>query len=435
MITKTDRWSAGCATGGAAVWAGMAVLARIGVARIGAIELLFLFAPLVIVPLGMELGRAIGGAGRPLELARRLQPLGAALVVAAIWLPPGRRAGLFALGWFLICLLVAGGGIVDLLRASWTDADRSARARRAFGTTSILICIARMDLAVGGAWLVASRLGMRPMGIQEPIGLLTAVHFHFAGFATTMIGAATLRFAGRRGEHKWLRRLVLMVAVLPVVVAAGFVISPVLKMGAAVLFSMGVAALAIALRAHGRRAENATARTLLQVAAAAIFAGMLLSGAYAVADYMGSDALTIPEMARTHGILNAVGFCLAGLLGWLVENSTCTAVTDEHSFQTEVERRTCTLAGTQSKHAGAMPARFHDAGKLSAKRSSSSRQGFSKVRNERPGRGARGSSRDSIILSRIILGRIVLFLRLVLSDLQRLLVPNSFGGGARGRHQ
>ncbi len=194
-----------------------------------------------------------------------------------------------------------------------------------------------MDLAVGGAWLVASRLGMRPMGIQEPIGLLTAVHFHFAGFATTMIGAATLRFAGRRGEHKWLRRLVLMVAVLPVVVAAGFVISPVLKMGAAVLFSMGVAALAIALRAHGRRAENATARTLLQVAAAAIFAGMLLSGAYAVADYMGSDALTIPEMARTHGILNAVGFCLAGLLGWLVENSTCTAVTDEHSFQTEVE--------------------------------------------------------------------------------------------------
>ena len=33
----------------------------IGVARIGAIELMFLFAPLVIVPLGMELGRMVGG--------------------------------------------------------------------------------------------------------------------------------------------------------------------------------------------------------------------------------------------------------------------------------------------------------------------------------------------------------------------------------------
>ena len=48
------------ATVGAAVWAGMAVLARMGMARVGAIELMFLFAPLVIVPLGMELGRMHG---------------------------------------------------------------------------------------------------------------------------------------------------------------------------------------------------------------------------------------------------------------------------------------------------------------------------------------------------------------------------------------
>jgi hypothetical protein len=60
---------------------------------------------------------------------------------------------------------------------------------------------------------------------------------------------------------------------------------------------------------------------LLQVAAGAIFAGIVLSAAYAVADFVGSDVLTIPQMARTHGILNAFGFCLLGLLGWLVEGS------------------------------------------------------------------------------------------------------------------
>jgi len=109
------------------------------------------------------------------------------------------------------------------------------------------------------------------------------------------------------------------VAGLPMVVAVGFVISPALKMAAAVLFSASVASLAIFLRAFGRRAENATARILLQVATGAIFAGMVLSGMYAVADYLGSDALTIPQMARAHGILNAMGFCLLGLLGWLVE--------------------------------------------------------------------------------------------------------------------
>ena len=314
VATGTDRWSAACATAGAAVWAGIAVLARMGIARIGAIELLFLFAPLVIVPLGLELGRVLGGGGRLREFARRLQPAGAALAVVAMWLPPGRRAGLAAVGWFLICLLVAGDGVLKLVFALSKDAGDGARATR------VAMGIAQLDLAVGGAWLVASRLGMRPMGIQEPIGLLTAVHFHFAGFATAMIGAAMLRFAEKRGKHSWLIALVMMVAGLPLVVAAGFVISPAVKMAAAILFSVSVAGLAIGLRGFGKRAENATARILLQVAAGAIFAGVLLSGSYAITDYLGSDALTIPQMARTHGILNAVGFCLPGLLGWLVES-------------------------------------------------------------------------------------------------------------------
>src|ERR1035438_3899620 len=326
---RDNRWAATCATAGAAVWAGIAVLARAGIAPLGAIELLFLFAPLVIVPLGMELSREIAGSDPLNSIARRLQPLGAALAVLAMWLPPGRRAGLAAMGWLLVCLLMAGSGVVDLVRALWTDA-KSLRA------IPFVMDMARVDLAVGGVWLVASRLGMRPMGIQEPIGLLTAVHFHFAGFATAMIAAATIRFSEKRGEHPWLKRLVLMVVGLPIVVAAGFVISPVVKMVAALLFSASVAGLAIAVRACGTKAANTTARILLQVAAGAVFAGMVLSGAYAVADYLGSGALTIPQMARTHGVLNAVGFCLSGLLGWLVESSVQWPVTDTSGFQTEV---------------------------------------------------------------------------------------------------
>ena len=112
-----------------------------------------------------------------------------------------------------------------------------------------------------------------------------------------------------------------LVAGMPFVVAAGFVVSPVLKMGAAILFSASVAGLAIAVRACGTKAEDGAARLLLQVAAGAVFAGMVLSATYAIADFLGSEVLTIPQMARTHGVLNAVGFCLLGLLGWLVEKS------------------------------------------------------------------------------------------------------------------
>jgi hypothetical protein len=300
-----------CASLGAAAWAGIAVLARLG-----AIELIFLFAPLVIVPLALELGRMIGAGGWFEDQAQRLQPVGAALAVAAMLMPPGGKAGFLAAGWMVVCLLMAGAGVIGLVSALWQDAGRSARAT----LVRVTLAIAKIDLAVGGAWLVASRLGMRPMGIQEPIGLLTAVHFHYAGFATATIAAATLTFATERGKHRWLRLVVLMVVSLPFVVAAGFVVSPALKMVAALLFSVSVAGLAVFLRACGREAADKTARVLLQVAAGAVFAGMVVSGVYAVADLVGSDVLTIPQMARTHGILNAVGFCLPALLGWLVEH-------------------------------------------------------------------------------------------------------------------
>ena len=309
-------WAASCATAGAVVWAACAVLGRMGTARVDAIELLFLFAPLVIVPLGMELARVIDGVDRFERLARRLQPFGAGLALVALWLPPGRTTALAAVGWLLVCVLMAGSGLAGLGRALCSDVDRKARATR------VAVAIARLDLLVGGTWLVASRWGIHPLGIQEPISLLTAVHFHFAGFATAMIAAATLKFAEQRCDLCWLKHLVLMVAGLPILVAAGFAISPAVKMTAAVLFSGSVAVLAIAMRSCGRKAEDPTARLLLQLASGAVFAGVMFSAAYAVADYMGWDALTIPQMAKTHGILNSFGFCLAGLLGWLVENST-----------------------------------------------------------------------------------------------------------------
>jgi len=92
------------ATVGAAVWAGIAVAARAGVVRIGAIELMFLFGPLVVVPLGMELGRMINRSGGLEKWGRRLQPVGAAFAVIAILLPPGKRAGGLALGIMVIAV-------------------------------------------------------------------------------------------------------------------------------------------------------------------------------------------------------------------------------------------------------------------------------------------------------------------------------------------
>jgi hypothetical protein len=362
---RAERWAAGWATAGAVAWAGVAVLARMGIARIGVIELMFLFAPLVIVPLGMELGRVGGfesGVARGLAgMGQTLQPLGAVLAVAAVCLAPGGRAGFMAGGWMVVCGVMAGAGVIELgsvalgSRAEIENLTGGAPvATRVLPASTQVVavpsrlsriagCVACTDLAVGGAWLVASRVGWRPMGIQEPIGLLTAVHFHFAGFATAMIALATLRFAevrfaGRDGMLRWLRCVVVLVLGMPFLVAAGFVISPGLKMVAAMVFSASVAGLAgfiwmCAKTPHfsqttremghpgTERVEDGTARGFLRVAAGAVFAGMVLSGTYAVADFVKSELLPIPRMASTHGVLNAVGFCLLGLLGWIVESA------------------------------------------------------------------------------------------------------------------
>ncbi len=294
---------------GTAAWAGLALLARADMVHIGAIELLFLFAPLVIVPLGLELARRVRGSPLSPQIAFRLPPLAAASAVIAICLPPGKAAASVAIGWLFFCSLLGWNGLRALLRAART---------RTSDLSHIILAIAELDLVVGGAWLVASRLNIRPMGIQEPIGLLTAVHFHYAGFATATISAATLSLSRNRSRNS-LKIVAPLVAILPFLVAAGFVISPALRMAAAVAFSAAVAALAIILRICAKQATDATARVLLQIASAAVFAGMILAAAYAITNFLTSDALTIPQMARTHGLLNAFGFCLPALLGWLIE--------------------------------------------------------------------------------------------------------------------
>src|SRR5437016_2195391 len=77
-------WCRVCATAGAAAWATLAVLTRAGILRIDAMGLMFLFAPLVIVPLGIELGRVMNGSSRLDDFAQLLQPFAAAAAVVAV---------------------------------------------------------------------------------------------------------------------------------------------------------------------------------------------------------------------------------------------------------------------------------------------------------------------------------------------------------------
>ncbi|MCB0704738.1 MAG: YndJ family transporter [Saprospiraceae bacterium] len=53
--------------------------------------------------------------------------------------------------------------------------------------------LALLYLLIAGMWLFAERAGFRPLGFDPLINLLTAIHFHFAGFLLTGLAALYTR--------------------------------------------------------------------------------------------------------------------------------------------------------------------------------------------------------------------------------------------------
>jgi hypothetical protein len=306
---KENSYTAIVSLFGAAAWATLATLAGLHRVRIGIIELLFLFAPLVIVPLGLELAHeleVLPEAPHPL-LLRGFQLFAAIAVCGSLCIPPGRSAAILSLFWWVACLLLGFSRLI-----------KHPRAR--YSLLFFALDVAHVDLVLGASWFVVSRAGWRPMGFQEPIILLTAIHFHYSGFATAVIASATLGFARSRvSRGTSLRMLVLLTLSLPFALAAGFVFSPLLRLVAAMTLAIVITALAGVLFGYAREFRSTASRIYLRSAACAAFAAFSLAALYAAGDYFHKGWITVPGMANSHGVLNALGFVLLGLLGWLIE--------------------------------------------------------------------------------------------------------------------
>jgi hypothetical protein len=299
-------WSRNSAMVGALAWTAMCAYAGAGNAPLGVIELLVLFAVLVIVPLGLSLGDAIApGPHRLMHLLEIFQPLAAASLAASFWIAPGPYAAALALPWAVVCVAVALIGLLSM---------RSVRSWQ-----TLAVNVGRMDLAVAAVWLLASRFGLRPLGIQEPIVLLTAVHFHYTGFiSAAILGAALKASNGSRVAQplQWFGALVLFV---PFVVATGFVFSPFLRMAGGIAMAVSMAGFAVIQIVLAGSATSRVSRAYLYVSSMSVAAGMAIAAIYAVSEWLHRDWVVIPQVAQTHGVLNALGFSLCGVLGWLIE--------------------------------------------------------------------------------------------------------------------
>lgn len=258
------------------------------------IPAVLLLAVLVVVPVAVPLLPAL----RPRHATIAV---GAAVPAAvAVLLDPGALAAALTLPW----LAAAGVGALVLLRW-WWDGPRSGR--------TLTWPVAGAYLVVGAAWLLADRLDVRPVGVLPPFVVLTAVHFHYAGFAAATLAACLLR---RRPDDRVAQVAALATVGTPPLVALGFTSLPVLQVLGAILLTVGLWLVAWTTVRHVAPSSPGPSRLLLWVSSLSVLAPMVLAVQWAVGHNLGTPALSIPDMARTHGVVNAVGFALAGLLGW-----------------------------------------------------------------------------------------------------------------------
>lgn len=243
----------------------------------------------------------------------------AAATALALSVDPGAAGLVLALPWAAVALAATAVAVRDVVRAGPIGAERPRWAR----LDDLAAVAAPGFLVVAGVALVDScgGLGLVPTG--EPITRLTAVHFAFAGTATTALaGVARQRARGRTARRVATAGLALAL-VAPPVVALGFLSgTAVPQVGGAVLMSAGAYLVAGRHLAEAWPARSTPSGRLLALSGLSIWIPMVLAVAWALGQHTGGPALSIPDMARIHGSLNAFGFVGCGLAArWLADHT------------------------------------------------------------------------------------------------------------------
>ena len=315
LTNPLRRWARMSALAGASLWLALIVLPPSELFRVGLIEKLLLLGPLIIVPLGLSLVLPTNNDGRDTLLYRvalLAQPFGAGLAVCSFLLPQGLWAALLASAWLMVTGLIA---LYGLLRFP---------LRRRLQAEEICITAGLIYVSVGGVWLVISRLGYQPLGFGDTIVLLTAVHFHYTGFAAPVLAG----LAGRNlsDSYAWTRRMFQaasfgIIAGTPLVAAGITLSAPRLGLVGTSVVSTGLWLLAALVMVRiVPTLLSRPAQILLVISSVSSTAAMALACAYAYSIVSKQLIINIPHMAMSHGIMNALGFSLCGLLGWcLVE--------------------------------------------------------------------------------------------------------------------
>lgn len=216
----------------------------------------------------------------------------------SLWLPRG------AVSITLASIYFAGTLVLITLAARHFLQHKVIRPRE------IALYTALATPAIAGLALVAERASYELFGFNLTVLSLTVAHFHFAGFAAALIAY----LVGDASTPATTAAAVSVPLGTGIVLLGFFLGDPVELAGAAVL-TAGMWLVGWNLWRQSQHADRGTA-VLLIVSASVLVVTMLLALSWALGHVVDTPYLPLEWMVATHGVANAVGFALCGVLAW-----------------------------------------------------------------------------------------------------------------------
>jgi hypothetical protein len=175
-------------------------------------------------------------------------------------------------------------------------------------------------LSVATTWLLIDRLGYQPFGFSSWILLLTATHFHYAGFA--LILSLSL-FLYQYPQNRLAKILSIAVIVGIVLTATGITLNQVFHIHfvetISGVFMSIVAACCGWLFFKNASSKIGVTRYLWRIGGVCLIMAMSLAFLYALRSVWIIPFINIPFMQAVHGTTNALGFGTLTLLGYAFE--------------------------------------------------------------------------------------------------------------------
>ena len=264
---------------------------------------MILAAPLFLIPLVWSSNLSKENISDSFRLLA--VPLAFFLAISFL-LEPSLFAATLTIPWLLLC--------------TWMSVDQFVKfiISAPAGIGPLCNLMAFFYLPVGGAWAFADRLAFYPFDFPPTITLLTAAHFHYAGFLLPVMAGWVIQ----KSKSNIFSTLIGWGVILGIpLVAIGittthFQLPIVIEVFAVTIMASAGAGTGILHLLLGWKNRNQVFGWLWILAGCALIGGMSLAFLYGWRHYYPIPAITIPWMYALHGTLNAVGFAIPGILGW-----------------------------------------------------------------------------------------------------------------------